>query len=894
MMEAAIVLLIILILLIPVATVWLLLRTGALGMQLRALQVQQAALAARLAAMETAGARPREAAGPALAETPAPAEAEALKSVPVAAEEPAVTTPPPAPEPEAEPEPVPVPVAPPALAARPRGFAGIEERLMRRWLVWLGGVALALGAVFVVEYSIEQGYFGPTARVIAGVLLGLALAAAGEWTLRQKLSPLAALQPNYVPGALTAAGVVALFASFYAGYSLYHLLGGGIAFILLAVVSGAAAVLSLRQGPLIAALGLAGGYVVPAIIETEHPFYWGLLGYVLVVSAGALLLLRWRPWPWLGWVVAAGSLSWAALTLLGEATAIIRLPLGLYLIALPALLLGLVALRPESGKRPAFLWTTAILDAALMAGFVLADENGSLSLALAVALGALLAAAARRDAALDRLVWLAGALTLAVLALWQFAPGTSVADYTAYFVLPLPAALRFYLAFAGFVAACFGFGGFVALWRAPRPARWGFVSAAMPVAILVIVYWRAEHFAASLPWAGVAVLLAGALLFAVERLVPRRTEGQFNVALAAYAIAMIGATSLAVTMALRLGWLTVGLSLELPALALLYERIHVLAVRRAAVVMAAVVLVRLLLNRYALEYGAGERPFFNSLLYTYGVPWLAFLIAQRRFRRTAVDLAAFVLEGGAIALGVALVSLEIRHAVHGGTLADPHYGLLEQGLLTDAWLAIAYGLMRRAGGAEAPIRAAAWRILALAASANLLVYSVLTSNPLFKDTPVDAVELFITYAVPAVLGALFWRALRPMPGFALAAGAAALATGFLYISLEVRHFFAGDRLTATSASNGEWYAYSAAWLVYGLAIIAAGIVWRNTTLRIAGLAIGAVVAMKVFLFDMAALSGLYRAASFLGLGLSLVALGYVYQRLLPGGPGRTDPARPSA
>ena len=50
-------------------------------------------------------------------------------------------------------------------------------------------------------------------------------------------------------------------------------------------------------------------------------------------------------------------------------------------------------------------------------------------------------------------------------------------------------------------------------------------------------------------------------------------------------------------------------------------------------------------------------------------------------------------------------------------------------------------------------------------------------------------------------------------------------------------------------------------------------------LRFAGLAIGAIVATKVFVFDMAGLSGLYRAASFLGLGACLVGLGYLYQRI---------------
>ena len=37
---------------------------------------------------------------------------------------------------------------------------------------------------------------------------------------------------------------------------------------------------------------------------------------------------------------------------------------------------------------------------------------------------------------------------------------------------------------------------------------------------------------------------------------------------------------------------------------------------------------------------------------------------------------------------------------------------------------------------------------------------------------------------------------------------------------------------------------------------------------------------KVFLVDMSELTGLYRVASFMGLGLILVGIGYLYQRFV--------------
>ena len=74
-----------------------------------------------------------------------------------------ISPPPPQPEEEAPSTP------PPSPPARPR--PGLEEALGTRWTVWVGGAALALGAVLLVRYSIEQGYFGPGTRVILGLVV---------------------------------------------------------------------------------------------------------------------------------------------------------------------------------------------------------------------------------------------------------------------------------------------------------------------------------------------------------------------------------------------------------------------------------------------------------------------------------------------------------------------------------------------------------------------------------------------------------------------------------------------------------------------------------------------------------------------------------------------------
>jgi uncharacterized membrane protein len=49
--------------------------------------------------------------------------------------------------------------APASVAHSPR--ESLESRIGARWSVLVGGLALALGAVFLVRYSIEQGLLGP-------------------------------------------------------------------------------------------------------------------------------------------------------------------------------------------------------------------------------------------------------------------------------------------------------------------------------------------------------------------------------------------------------------------------------------------------------------------------------------------------------------------------------------------------------------------------------------------------------------------------------------------------------------------------------------------------------------------------------------------------------------
>src|SRR5882757_7526169 len=94
---------------------------------------------------------------------------------------------------------------------------GFEERFGASWVVWIGGLALALGGIFMVQFSIEAGLIGPGVRIFLGGLLAAALIAAGEWTRRNdQFTGFAGVQNAHIPSILTAAGTTVAYATIYA------------------------------------------------------------------------------------------------------------------------------------------------------------------------------------------------------------------------------------------------------------------------------------------------------------------------------------------------------------------------------------------------------------------------------------------------------------------------------------------------------------------------------------------------------------------------------------------------------------------------------------------------------------------------------------------------------
>jgi uncharacterized membrane protein len=142
--------------------------------------------------------------------------------------------------------------------------------------------------------------------------------------------------------------------------------------------------------------------------------------------------------------------------------------------------------------------------------------------------------------------------------------------------------------------------------------------------------------------------------------------------------------------------------------------------------------------------------------------------------------------------------------------------------------------------------------------------------------------VLLGYGVPTVLLAILGlttRVTRP-PWYRWIVAVATVVLALLYLTLEVRRLFHEPVMAIGPIFDGEQYTYSAAWLGFGVIILLAGAYLRSQPVRLASAAVLVLTVAKVFLVDLAGLTGVFRALSFIVLGLVLVAIGWLYQRLL--------------
>lgn len=190
---------------------------------------------------------------------------------PLEVETPPRTVPPPVPPRRAKPAARTAPAAR-SIATQLAAF-GSADLLAR-----IGIALLLLGLAFLLKYSIDQGWISAGVRVAMGAALGLGLVGGG-WLLRTRRAELARV--------LQGGGIAALYASLFAGFQLYGLMGYTPAFTLMVAVTALAFGLAVvERSAVLSVVAVLGGLGTPFLLNRDAGTLVGLMGYTAVVLAG--------------------------------------------------------------------------------------------------------------------------------------------------------------------------------------------------------------------------------------------------------------------------------------------------------------------------------------------------------------------------------------------------------------------------------------------------------------------------------------------------------------------------------------------------------------------------------------------------------------------------------
>lgn len=809
-------------------------------------------------------------------------------------------------------------------AVAPRPKESLESRLGARWAVWVGGIALALGGVFMVKYSIDAGLLSPAVRLFMAATFGLLLMGIGE-LVRRRAVPLVAdtFQNAMIPGILTAAGAVTLFGVCYAAHGIYGFIGPAAAFALLALVSLATVGLSLLHGQALAGLGLLASLLTPALVSSESPSPWSLFGFLAIAWTATLLAARIRRWAIVPSLANIGLCLWA-LAYIASATPFETLPVTLVMLVMiagvgfiwPGRIAAAAGADLPEAVEPSALPRTSwdrVMAPPLAAITV---TTGISTLLTALAMISPIAAASDYPVAMFCVVVcaLAGLGALRGYAVYPalFAAFTAIAGLWS--ITALSGLLTFIdPAFQGAIATI-GVSGrtamlasmalssvFIALAalasrlhltdHPPLATLWAAIMAIVPFALTGMSLLMTGNLTFDLP-RGLFSLAAGIVLISLAEWLPRRDVPQENIALPQMFV-VAGSLGLFV---IALHALTEGLATT--TLIAFLGGAYVAATRLRAwpalpwmMVGAAIVV----LARIAWEptivgpQDLGTTPVFNALLAGYGIPALLLVVSAFELRNWPDLRARNLLQALASLFALLTVAILVRHAMNGGVLDSSVPTLGEQSIYTLLAIGASGILMTLDMKSPSPVFRYGSMAVGVLSMLSILGAHLLGLNPYFSGELLGSVPfldlLLIGYLLPGLgYGGLAWyaRGKRPMPYVtALAVTGAILA--FSWATLSVRRFWQGESIADWKGFlQGETYTYSVVWLILGVLLLALGSRLNAKSIRVASAVLVFVAVLKVFLIDMANLEGFLRALSFIGLGGVLIGIGLFYQRILSG------------
>ncbi len=195
------------------------------------------------------------------------------------------------------------------------------------------------------------------------------------------------------------------------------------------------------------------------------------------------------------------------------------------------------------------------------------------------------------------------------------------------------------------------------------------------------------------------------------------------------------------------------------------------------------------------------------------------------------------------------------------------------------------------GKSEASVMFIVMTIFIIATALKILIYDIPSWNlsprwffrgrHLFLDASMRLLDFGLILSAVLTVFAMF----RQRPDFRSAApafGYAALAILFFYASLEL------NTLLYWKLPKFQRGGISMLWALFAVSYLVGGIRFRVATLRYLGLILFAVIAVKMFMFDLARLEMIFRVLALVGVGIALLLGSFAYLRWAP----QETPAEP--
>jgi uncharacterized membrane protein len=286
--------------------------------------------------------------------------------------------------------------------------------------------------------------------------------------------------------------------------------------------------------------------------------------------------------------------------------------------------------------------------------------------------------------------------------------------------------------------------------------------------------------------------------------------------------------------------------------------------------------------------GEAARATLSPALLFAAMTWLRFFAAGRRTRALA-----FVVGGAGVAAFVWLLAKQVAGIVSPSDFI--RLGFAERAVFTQILFALGWAALRQfSAKPDWPSLRVTGFVLSGIALFRVIWFDLLVHNPIMDPQSVGPVPVANLLTGHLALVALWlWLLARDVP-LRLMLGAQGSSLGVMNVTAlaTIRQAVQGNLVSGASVDTGENYLYSAGLLALSVGWLALGISRRSKLLRVAGLFLLTVVTFKVFLIDAAALTGLLRILSFLGLGIALIGIGWAYGRLM--GLGTKAPEQPAA